>query len=120
MLFVFFATASGAQSVTIPDDVARWFLEQNEKAKILEQRIIDLKTDVSVLEHTVSADSAIIQTYINDSTTHAKQLLLKEKELEILNNTIADVGKELKKQKRQKIAVFVGAGIILILSLIHG
>lgn len=120
VLFLFFATASGAQTVTIPDDAARWFLEQNEKRKVLEDRVVNLKADITLLEQMVTADSAIIKTYVNDSTTHSKQLLLKNKELEITNNAIEDLNKEVKKQKRQKTGAFVGAGIILILSLIHG
>lgn len=100
--------ASG-QTVTIPDDVSRFFLEQREQVKMYEKIVITKDRRIAILEQKVLTQGLIVHTYVNDSTsfrgiinTNGDLLAFKDKQIVTLN-------KEVRRQKRQK-NMIVGAG----------
>lgn len=110
LILLFSVVTFCAQSqVTVPDNVARFYLEQNEKVKVYERLVMTKDSRIALLERKIITQGLIIKTYESDSTTfrgiintNGELLAFKDKQLVIAN-------KEIRRQKRQK-NVIIGAG----------
>lgn len=97
--------------VTIPDDVARFYLEQNDRVKLLEAQNRIKDNIIANCEKRVTLQTQIITTYVSDSAIYKQIVATKDKEIS-LNK------KEIRQQKFQKIASWiVSGGVILIIIL---
>ena len=102
-------TFCASSQVTLPDSVARFYLEQNEKVKVYEKIIVTKDSRISILEQKVIQQQIIIRTYESDArsfhgiiNTNGDMLKFKDKQLEA-------AGKNIKKLKRQR-NMIAGAG----------
>lgn len=109
LLFSVVTFCAQGQTVTIPDDVSRFFLEQREQVKMYEKIVVTKDRRIAILEQKVTTQQLIIKTYESDSlsfrgiiNTNGDMLAFKDKQ-------IATLSKEVKRQKRQK-SMIVGAG----------
>jgi SPX domain protein involved in polyphosphate accumulation len=97
--------------VTIPDDVARYYLEQNDKVKVLEAQNRIKDNIISNCEKRVTLQTQIITTYVSDSAIYKQIVATKDKEIS-LNK------KEIRRQKIQKITSWIVGGVIIVLIVI--
>lgn len=105
------------QSVTIPAEVARHFLERDDLAKILEQKDSIQKQIILNLESKITAQGSIIKSYEQDSSTYKQIIATKDTELDLMVKEKQILKREIRKQKFLKVVGFVGMGILLIASL---
>ena len=99
-------------------------------ADVLDKKIVDSLVNVYMLrdgiqKNTIDLQVSQIKAMQQKSDNHAQQVINLEKmiankdeEVTILNNTIEDQKKEIKKQKRLKTLGFVGAIVLPILVLL--
>jgi hypothetical protein len=116
--FLFFAVVAQAQDVTIPAPVAAFFLEQNERAKILTKEVDTLTSDVKELE---KLDSARQLELVNAQTRYIvydSLLLLKKQELDSCYNRGQFLEKNLTKSKRSTKLALAGGGLLVLILLI--
>lgn len=104
-------TFCATAQVTIPDETARFFLEQREKVKVYE-RIIPLKdARIANLEKQVLVQKFKVHTYESDSASFRGIIntngdIIKMKDIELGENK-----KEIRSLRRQRnVAVGVGVG----------
>jgi SPX domain protein involved in polyphosphate accumulation len=97
--------------VTIPDDVARYYLEQNDKVKVLEAQNRIKDNIISNCEKRVTLQTQIITTYVSDSAIYKQIVATKDKEIS-LNK------KEIRRQKFQKITSWIVGGVVIVLIVI--
>lgn len=124
LLISFFAATAGAQTVTIPDDVSRWFLEQNERVKILEVQIVDLREDINVLQAQVVVMSAKEETLLTAADVYKEQIALKQEQLDLKTKELRNAKREIIKQKILKVlgwaaAAAATAAAIIVYTLFH-
>ncbi len=105
--------------VTIPDQVARFYLEQNEKVKLYEKQVVIKDELIDNLNQQIGTKNIIINTFKNDSVsyqglikTYKHQIAFKEREIELKD-------KEIKKAKRQR-NIIAGAGTGAIVGSVIG
>jgi hypothetical protein len=115
LLFSLFTilTAAG-QTVTISDQVARYFLEQDLRAKALDSLLIIKQQRIDILGEQLVLKEKIEQTYINDAKTYKEIIETKDDQLKQKDDLLVNAGKEIKRQQRQKnmlLGAGVGAGI---------
>jgi|GEM_PF-6926821 len=106
----FFARAQ----VTISDDVADYYLELDDRYKLLTIEVVDLKKINENLNKQIAQYKFIGTTYVSDSSvfrgiiaTKDQQLTFKDKELKLAN-------KEIRKQKIKKWIFIIGLGFVII------
>jgi hypothetical protein len=107
----FFAAYS---QVTIPNEVAAYFLEQNERAIQLEEiRLINAQK-ISNLESQLTVALRIQKTFKNDSEEYMLIIGTKNDEITFGEKQLILSKKETRRQYRQKVVVMgVGAGVII-------
>lgn len=115
LLTLFFAAASA--QVTIPDNVSGWFLEQNEKVKLYQEQVKDLRADITLLEKQITIQKTEVSTYIDDSGSYRSLINLKQKELNLKEKELKQVKREIIKYKIIA-GIAIGASIVLI--ILHG
>lgn len=116
-LFPFFAGYS-QNKVCIQKETAVYFLEQEERAKILtekdslnQEQIKNLGNQLLVKDEIIILYKQDSVSYNNKTTTIQEQLSFKEEELKISK-------KEIRRQKFLKTLGFIGIGVITILAFI--
>lgn len=105
------------QSVTIPAEAARYFLERDDLARVLAEKDSLNKQIISNLELKITGQSSIIQTYKNDSVTYKNVIANKDIELNLTESEKKILKKEIRKQKFLKVVGFVAFGVVVIASL---
>lgn len=110
----FFASAQ----VCIPDDVARYFLEAADIASVLQRKDSLSNLEITSLNGVIVQKDSIISSFEREKIFREKKDSLRQQELKIKDQELSITKKQLKKQKIQKTFVFIGAGVVLILSLI--
>lgn len=113
------AAAATAQDVTIPTPVAAFFLEQNERAKILSVEVDSLHADIKILEQRHFVAKQLLATEKQKSVVYDSLLNLKNQDINDYTVQANELNKELNKQKRKTriitIAAIVGGILIAIL-----
>lgn len=102
---------SQAQTVCVPDKVADYFLEQNERAKQLDVLVYRQDTLILNQKKQLALKDSIIQTQRNDSTLFRKIIGTKNNELAFKDKDLQVANKEVKRQKRIKVAIIVGEAL---------
>jgi len=122
LALLFFAPCLQAQHrVVIPDSVASWYLERNQKLIVLEKDVLILREDISNLKYQVSLNTGIKETYIKDSIDYKGKLQVKEEELTHKEKEIKQLTKEIRTQKLLKwIGWSVAALLVIANFLLHG
>ena len=95
--------------VTLTDDQARFYLEQNEKAKMYEKIVLTKDRRIAILEQKVLTQGLTIKTYESDSLSFRGIINTNGDLLAFKDKQIATLSKEVKRQKRQK-SMLIGAG----------
>ncbi len=93
--------------VTIPDDVARFYLEQNDKIKVLEAQNRIKDQMIANCDKRLLLQTKVITTYVSDSAVYKKIISTKDEELALTR-------KELRRQKRRKTIAYIGIGLIIV------
>lgn len=118
-LFIFFATISRGQ-VTVPDEVARFFLAKNEQLKEVKIQNELLRQDIGKLEKQVLVLNSIIGTYTEEQDIYMKQIQILRERLIIGEAHELELEKEIKKLTRQKNFWKVCAPVMLVLGFVIG
>lgn len=116
----FFAlTTARAQdhTVVIPDSVAVYFLEQNQRAKILTSEIVVLKQEINVLKEQLTTKDSIKSTLVLDSTDYKGLLQVKTDRLKFLQDQLDLANKQIKRLKFKLVLTYVGAVVVFIITL---
>ncbi len=106
---------AAAQTVTLPTEVARFYLERHELAKVYEEQI-DIKQQI--IDNLLAQKEIIgkvIVTYIDDEKLYKDALALKDQTIALKDDTIKFLKREVRRQKVQKILVVAGTVVIIIL-----
>ena len=112
----FFAAYS---QVTIPNEVAAYFLEQNERAILLDGIQLINAQKISNLESQLKVATQIQETFRNDSEEYMLIIGTKNEEITFSKSQTVMAKKEGRRQYRQKV-VMMGAGTGAILGTIVG
>ncbi len=111
-VFVFCAQA---QTVYIPDSVAEYFLESDDKRIILEGQIANKNHIIENLKQQLLLTNKVVVTYVNDSSTFRDIVGTKDKEIAFYTQQLKDAKKEIRRQKLLKITSWVALGVTIIL-----
>lgn len=111
-----FLSTTHAQ-VTVPDNVARYYLEQSERAKILTEQVVIKEKQIVNLGKVINLKDSLITSYKSDSVSYNKIIELKDEQLELKKKEAVLAKKEIRKQKVQKKLTIVGAIVVVILLL---
>lgn len=109
---------SAEAQVTIKENVARFFLEEAEKAKILSEQVVIKDARIRNLGNLLTTKDSIITTYKNDSVTYNNLIDLKQEQIKLKTEELKIANKEIRKQKVQKKLVMIGSVVVVILILI--
>jgi hypothetical protein len=104
-----------AQTVCIPDSVADYFLESDDKRIILEGQIANKNHIIENLKQQLLLKNHIVRTYVNDSSTFRDIVGTKDKEIVFYTQQLRDAKKEIRRQKFLKITSWVALGAMTIL-----
>lgn len=94
-----------AQTVTLPNKVAEYYLEQDERAKQLDSLMNIRNSRIKNLELRLNAQKTIINTYKNDSISFSGIIETQKQQLSFADTQLALSRKEVKKQYRQKMMI---------------
>lgn len=118
---ILFTTAGQAQVVTLPDDVARYYLEQNERVKILTSTVDNLRKEIVNLKEQVITQVGTVEQYEEDKKTHAEQIELKKEELTHQQDLLKEAKKEIKRLKFKIVITYITAGVLVVVAwLLNG
>ncbi len=110
LILLFSVITFCAQSqVTIPDEIARFYLEQNEKAKLYEKQIVIKDEMISNQKQQLDTKDVIIETFKNDAMSYQGLIKTYKDRLNLRDKEIVIKDKEIKKAKRQR-NIVAGAG----------
>ncbi len=115
--FLFFAPAAFSQ-VTLPDSVAIFYLEQNERVKILSEQTSTLKQEIKNLEGQLKEKKTIEMTLKDDGIDYRGQIQLKKEELAQKQDVLDQLKKDIRKYKRKIVFTTITAGAVVVLTLI--
>ncbi len=118
VLFFALNLAKSYGQVTIPAEVAKYFLEQNDKALILEKKDSLNQEIIQSLKKEVVLKDSVIRTYEEDYVIYDQIFQDKNDEIEIYQSQLQIAEKDIRKQKFLKVSGFIGIGIITILALL--
>lgn len=116
-VLISFLSTTQAQ-INIPDNVARYYLEQSERAKILTEQVVIKDKQISNLEKIVVLKDNFIETYKRDSVSFTKIIQLKDEQLELNKQQALLAKKEIRKQKIQKKLIGIGAIVVVVLAVL--
>lgn len=116
-VLILFLSTTQAQ-IIIPDNVARYYLEQSERAKVLTEQVVIKDKQISNLEKIVVLKDNFIETYKRDSVSLTKIIQLKDEQLELNKKQALLAKKEIRKQKIQKKLIGIGAIIVVVLAVL--
>ena len=105
-------------TVTIPITAARYFLERDDVAKVLERKDSISRELIVNLQDQVGTQVKIINTYKQDSITSISYTATKNEEISLLNQELKLAKKDANKQRFLKIVAFVGMGVVILVTFI--
>jgi hypothetical protein len=114
-VLIFCTSHAQDSTVTIPNNVARYYLEQNDRAKLLAEQVVIKDSQITNLGKQLITKDLFISTYKTDSIAYNSIITTDEEHIEFLNSELEAANKEARKQKRMKILALVGIGIVAIL-----
>lgn len=118
VVFFEFLFRSCTAQVTIPDDVARFFLEQNDKAKLLEKQVEIKNQIISNLNSQLQISGTIIVTYIDESVLYKRFIESMKQQSALISTQLNNAIREVRRQKFQKVVTWVAGGVLFVLILI--
>ena len=110
ILLLSVTTFCASSQVTITDEVARFYLEQNEKVKIYEKVVTTKDQRISLLEQKIVQQKVIISTYESDSRSFMGIINTNEDQLKFKDKQLKAADKNIKRLKRQR-NIVAGTGI---------
>ena len=117
-LFTFCTLKAQDSTVCIPNNVARWFLEQKDLVILLKKDLAVKEQIISNFRETTNTQNRIINSYKSDSTTYTSIISANIEHIEVLNKDIQTYQKEVRKQRRLKYLALIGIGIVGIIELL--
>lgn len=116
LLLLFFAASTvGAQTVTIPDEVSRWFLEQDDKVSVLQTQVTTLKLEILSLKHQVKIQQTTVSLHVDDSKILKALIDSKQEQLSIKEKELRSARREITKQKILKVLGWATAAVLAVL-----
>lgn len=120
ILILLFSISSYAQAqVVLPDHIARFYLEQNEKVKLYEKQIVIKNERIENLQQQVKTKDVIIGTFKNDSATYEGLIKTHTDRIAFVEKESKGKDKEIRAVKRQR-NVIAGAGVGAIAGSVFG
>ena len=114
LLFGVSTFCANSQTVTIPTEAAKWYLEQADLAELLQSQVKTKEELVANLEARIKEQKQIILTYQNDHDYYAGIISVKNDKIALLEDEVDLTKKEVKRQRTQKlIAIYGGTGAII-------
>ena len=104
--------------VTIPVTAARYFLERDDVAQLLERKDSISQQMIVNLQDQVGTQIKIIDTYKQDSVTHVEYNATKNKEITLLSQELKLAKKDANKQRFLKTIGFIGTGVVILIVLL--
>jgi len=103
-----------SQTVTIPVEAAKWYLEQADRVPLLEAQV-DIKDQaIKNFEHRLKVHQALLKTYEEDNQTYREIIAANNGRIDLLEKDKEVLKKEVKRQRTQKLVVGgAGAGAIV-------
>jgi hypothetical protein len=119
-LLLEFGFRAATAQVTIPNEVAAFFLEQNDRTKIYEVQLRLKDRIIANLEKQVATHQLVTVTYVKDASLYEELLQNKDDQNQMKDDQLEWANKEIRRQKFIKIIIVVGVIIehILIISLL--
>ncbi len=117
-LFTFCTLKAQDSTVCIPNNVARWFLEQKDLVILLKKDLVVKEQIISNFREATNTQNRIINSYKSDSTTYNAIILTNKEHIQTLDNDLLLANKEIKRQKRLKYLALIGIGIVGIIGLL--
>lgn len=93
--------------VNISDSVANFYMEEHDRAQILTKEVQDQKELIATRDQQLIVKDLMIKSYVVDSTTFRKIIGTKNGEIAFIKEDLQSATKEVKRQKRIKIAIIV-------------
>lgn len=90
---------SAAQDVTIPADAARYFLEQDDRARILAKKDSINQRIISVVSQELEIKQAVINSYKQDSLTFRSIVSNKDQQISLTKEQLTLAQKTISTQK---------------------
>lgn|SRR5690554_6035919 len=120
ILLLEFGFRAATAQVTIPNEVAAFFLEQNDRTKIYEVQLRLKDRIIANLEKQVATHQLVTVTYVKDASLYEELLQNKDDQNQMKDDQLEWANKEIRRQKFIKIIIVVGVIIehILIISLL--
>lgn len=115
LLLFFAASTAGAQTVTIPDEVSRWFLEQDDKVSVLQTQVTTLKLEILSLKHQVKIQQTTVSLHVDDSKILKALIDSKQEQLSIKEKELRSARREITKQKILKVLGWATAAVLAVL-----
>ena len=109
---------AAGQDVVIPADVARYYLEQNDKVELLEKKDSLSTQEINSLTTTIALKDSVIVTYKKDKETYEDTIDTKNSEQKLLKDELRLARKEIRKQRFYKTVGFIGMGVMTIIALL--
>lgn len=106
----FFARAQ----VTISNDVADYYLELDDKYKLLSIEVVDLKKINENLRKQLLLSKSITKTYVSDSSVFRGIIATKDQELSFNKEELKLAHKEIRNQKLKKWIFIIGLGFVIV------
>lgn len=114
LLFSVTIFCANSQTVTIPSDAAKWYLEQADIAVLLTQQVNIKNEAIANFEQRLKTQQAVLKTYEQDNQDYREIIAVKNGRITILENSLELSKKEIKKQRTQKlVAIGGGTGAII-------
>lgn len=119
LILLFSVTTFYAYSqVSLPNDVARFFLEQHDKVKLLETQVKIKESIINKKDSIIVQQGIIIDSYKGDSLKYEQMLLNKDSIITNKDKQVKILTTSLNRTKLERdIAVGVGGGVIIGLTM---
>lgn len=106
----FFARAQ----VTISDEVADYYLELDDRFKLLSIEVVDLKKINENLRKQLLLSQSITKTYVSDSSVFRGIIATKDEQLSFKDKELNLARKEIRNQKLKKWIFIIGLGFVIV------
>lgn len=112
---ILFLSPTYAQKVCIKPETARYYLEQDDRAKNLAKKDSLASKIITNLSTEIILKDEIISSYQRDSITYFQENGLNKEILGYMEDQMKFAKKEIRKQKVQKVIAFVVCGLVILI-----
>lgn len=120
LLALMFGITQVRAQVVLPDSAAVWYLQQNERVKILKQQELVLKAEIVQMKKQIDSKQSEVNDAVTGQAALKEGIALKEEELASCQSAIKQCQKEIRKYKTKTVIAYVVAAVVTIIALLNG